>query len=351
MEQKTINWKRMCIYGVIMIALVFITFSLLFKDYSLAEAKEVLRRADLRFAGLGILSMCLFSCCEAVVIRILLKIFNRRLPVSRSVQYAFAGFYFSSITPSATGGQPMQFYYMTRDGIGGAQATFTLLTVTASYQMAVLVYGSLSALLKFDYIRSMPAVVRWLIVFGILANGLAALFILMVIFLRKPVEGVVHRVLRFLHRIHVIRHLEKAEQKMESIMDEYAQGGLYLRKKPGVFLKVMGLTFLQLTFLYFSSYCACLALGIKGVSVISFIMMQAVLSLAVSAVPLPGSVGASESAFLFLFGGLFTGSQLLPVMMMARGISFYSFLVVTGLVVLHLQFHRRFFSWEMGGQK
>lgn len=346
MEQKTVNWKRMAVYGVIMAALVGITFYVLLKDRSVSEFRDILRGADLRFAVLGIFSMCLFTCCEAAIIRGLLKIFNRRLPVGRAVQYAFAGFYFSSITPSATGGQPMQFYYMTRDGIGGAQATFTLLTVTAAYQMGVLIYGVASAAARFSYIRTMPAVIRWLIVFGILANGLAALFILLVIFCRRPVERMVHKVIGLLCRIRVVKNREKAEDKMEGIMEEYAQGGLYLRKNPGVFLKVMGYTFLQLTFLYFSSYCACLALGIQGVSLVDFIMMQAVLSLAVSAVPLPGSVGASESSFLFLFGGLFSSAHLLPVMVLARGISFYSFLVVSGLVVLYLQFHRRFFGWE-----
>lgn len=345
MEQKQMNWKRMIIYAVIMAALAGITFFVLFKDSSISEIRSVIREANLWYAVLGIGCMCMFALCEAAIIRGLLKIFRRRIPWSRAWQYAFAGFYFSSITPSATGGQPMQFYYMTRDGLNGAQSTFTLLTVTAAYQMAVLVYGTLSIFLNYPYIKGLPSIIHWLIILGVLANGLAALFILAVIFWRKPVEKMVLKVLSILHRIHLVKDREKASARMEELMEEYAQGGVYLRSKPLVFLKVIVYTFLQLTFLYLSSYCACLALGLTDVPVLQFLMMQAVLSLAVSAVPLPGSVGASESSFLVLFGSLFTSGQILPVMLLARGISFYSFLVISGLVVLYLQFHRRFFAF------
>lgn len=345
MEQKQMNWKRMIIYALIMAALAGVTFYVLFKDSSISEIRSVIRGANLWYAAAGIGFMCLFALCEAAIIRGLLRIFRRRIPWSRAWQYSFAGFYFSSITPSATGGQPMQFYYMTRDGLNGAQSTFTLLTVTACYQMAVLVYGTLSVFLNYHYIKSLPSIIHWLIILGVLANGLAALFILAVIFSRRPVEKMVIRILTLLHRLHLVKDREKTAARMEEMMEEYAQGGVYLRSNPLVFLKVMVYTFLQLTFLYLSSYCACLALGLAQVPVHRFLMMQAVLSLAVSAVPLPGSVGASESSFLILFGSLFNPGQILPVMLMARGISFYSFLVISGLVVLYLQFHRRFFAF------
>ena len=36
----------------------------------------------------------------------------------RCIQYSFIGFFYSGITPSATGGQPVQLYYMNKDGKG-----------------------------------------------------------------------------------------------------------------------------------------------------------------------------------------------------------------------------------------
>ena len=52
-------------------------------------------------------------------------------------------------------------------------------------------------------------------------------------------------------------------------------------------------------------------------------------------------MGASESGFLVMFGGFLSSSQLLPVMVLSRGISFYGFLVVSGLAVASLHIGKK----------
>ena len=97
-------------------------------------------------------------------------------------------------------------------------------------------------------------------------------------------------------------------------------------------------------------YFACLALGI-GAEPGSFLAMQAILSLAVTAVPLPGSVGASEGGFMALYGPLFGAGQTFSIMMLSRGISFYGFLVISGLVTAYLQFRPRLRAAGEGKQQ
>ena len=65
------------------------------------------------------------------------------------------------------------------------------------------------------------------------------------------------------------------------------------------------------------------------------------MSLAVTAVPLPGSVGASEGSFLALYRTLLGAGQSFSVMLLSRGISFYAMLCISGLVTAFLQFARR----------
>ena len=69
--------------------------------------------------------------------------------------------------------------------------------------------------------------------------------------------------------------------------------------------------------------------------------LQAILSLAVTAVPLPGSVGASEGSFLVLYRTLLGAGQSFSVMLLSRGISFYAMLCISGLETAFLQFARR----------
>lgn len=55
-------------------------------------------------AGLGL--MLLFIGCEALCSRLILSRLGHRAPYRRCLGYSFTGFYFSSITPSSTGGSP-----------------------------------------------------------------------------------------------------------------------------------------------------------------------------------------------------------------------------------------------------
>ena len=193
------KWKNSLLCMAAMVVLAGVTCYILLKDHSMGNLWAVLKNADLRFVLLGLLLMVLFVGCEAAVIRLLAGTWGGSVPWKRAMQYSFAGFYFSSITPSSTGGQPMQLYYMVRDGMSAARSSFALLTITAMYQLMALAYGVGMGLLKFSYLMGLPLALKLLICFGILANGISVAFILLILFCRPLVERLVYRVLRLLN--------------------------------------------------------------------------------------------------------------------------------------------------------
>lgn len=345
MEHKKIKWKQSALCMTVMALMAGVTFYILFKDQSVEALWLVIKNADIKFIVLGFGLMVLFVACEAAIIRLLAATWKRKVAWGRAMQYSFAGFYFSSITPSSTGGQPMQLYYMVRDGLGAAKSSFILLAITAMYQLGALLYGVIMVILKFRYIMGLGAALKVLIAFGIAVNGISACAILLMLFCRRPVELLAEKGIGLLARLHVVKRPETALLRAASMIEEYSEGGRYLRKYPLTALMAAAFTLLQLMCLYSASYCALLALGYGNISYFNFLMLQAIVSLAVSAVPLPGAVGASESSFLVMFRSFFTESQLLPFMTLGRGISFYGFLIISGLVVLYLQLHRSCFYY------
>lgn len=234
----------------------------------------------------------------------------------------------------------MQLYYMTRDGFGFAQSSFALLTMAAVYQLIVLAYGVAMVGIKLPYVQSQGKMIKWLLIFGIAVNGICSLGILLVILKRALVERIAMTSIMIAAKLRIIKDKKKMERRAERLIDEYSRGGECFRKYPLVFVKVVLLTALRLTALFLIPYFSCLALGITGMKPFEFLAVQAILSLAVTAVPLPGSVGASEGSFLILYSGLVSAEYLFPMMMLSRGISFYGFLAVSGLATLVLQFGR-----------
>jgi len=64
------------------------------------------------------------------------------------------------------------------------------------------------------------------------------------------------------------------------------------------------------------------------------ISLQAILYATVSGIPLPGAVGVSESGFINIFKNIFTMETISGAMLINRGVSFYLFVIISGLVVV-----------------
>ena len=68
------------------------------------------------------------------------------------------------------------------------------------------------------------------------------------------------------------------------------------------------------------------------------VLLQAMISVAVDMLPLPGGMGISESLFLSIFEPIFGVELVLPGMIVCRGISYYTQLVISGVMTGAAQF-------------
>lgn len=340
MESKRIRKREMLGLLAVMAVLSGVTFYALFKAHSVQEISAAFQGADGRFVLAAVLCMVVYMLCETESIRTLMGAFQTKVPMVRAAGYSLADFYFSAITPSATGGQPMQLYYMTRDGFGLSQSSFSLLLMAAVYQLMVMVYGVAMIAMRFSFVRGQGTLMKWLLFFGVLVNGGCSAAILLIILKRSLVERIMMTSIHILSRLKIVKSRLRLEYKAAHLIDEYSRGGDWLKKNPIVFGKVAALTLCRLTALFMVPYFASLALGMKGIGPMEFLAIQAILSLAVTAVPLPGSVGASEGSFLLLYGGIVAADKVFPMMLLSRGISFYILLVISGVATLVLQFNR-----------
>ena len=58
------------------------------------------------------------------------------------------------------------------------------------------------------------------------------------------------------------------------------------------------------------------------------------ISVAADMLPLPGGVGVSETLFLEIFEPIFQEHLILPAMVICRGISYYTQLVISGMMTV-----------------
>ena len=336
--------NRKNLLGTLLLAgLMALTGWLLLRDQPPAALLTALRRADLRclLPGLGL--MLTFVGCEAMCSHLILGRLGHRVSWLRCLGYSFVGFYVSSITPSATGGQPAQVYYMSRDSIPAAHGALNMLLIAVCYQITVLFYA-LGAWVFLPGTRAaMGGGMGVLLVCGGAVMAALTAGMLAFLFLPGPARRLAEGVLSFLVRVRLIRDRAGAEKKLAQQMEEYAAGAAVLRRAPGLLPALLALSVLQLTALFSVPYLVYRAFGLAGVGLPVFLGTQALVTLAVSSLPLPGAVGPAEGGFVAAFGPLFGAQLATPAVLLSRGISFYSFLLVSGCAALcfHLWGRRR----------
>ncbi len=328
---------------IVMVLLIAVTFVFLLKDSSPQALLDVIQSVNPWFVLIGLGMMLLFVSCEAFNIHNIMKSLDKKVPFLRCLKYAFVGFYFSSVTPSSTGGQPMQVYYMKKDNLEVGPASLTLMIIMAVFQMSTLVYGAIAFLIKGQLVLEHVRALGFLVLYGVIVNIGLVTGICVMVFSDKLVHRLVMWCARMLKRLHLVKDSEKLEKSLEQQIHEYKKGAKHLRQHPTVLIKVFATVAVQLVASYSVPFFVYKAFGLNQYGFLDIVAVQALLTIAVSSLPLPGAVGASESGFMVIFRIFFTPQLLLPAMLLSRGISFYSFVVISGIVsvVAYLHSSRR----------
>lgn len=250
----------------------------------------------------------------------------------QAIPYALAGFFFSGITPFASGGQPMQLYAMHRDGISTARGTISLAMELASFQAASVTLATAGLLYFHAFILEHSGLAAPLLLLGFAANLALLSLLLLAIFLPVGILRITGAIATLMQKL----RFAKAAQ-FRAAADNWAadyQGcAACLRGKPREAALLFATSLLQLAAMHSIPYWVALSLGVHSVTFLQVTALQAVLFLVVSLIPLPGGTGASEGGFLLLYTAVFTGGALETAMLLSRFASFYLPLLVSGLLL------------------
>ncbi|MEG0615068.1 MAG: lysylphosphatidylglycerol synthase transmembrane domain-containing protein [Oscillospiraceae bacterium] len=322
----------------VFVLLMLVTGIVLFKGQNLGEIKAALLQASPIYLVLAFLMAVLFQVAEAVKIYMTINTMPVKVSFAKCLGYALIGFYFSSITPSSTGGQPAQIYYMKRDKINISYSSLTLLVLGFVHLATTLLFcGGLFAL-KFDFISEKIKGVEFLFAFGIVVNVIILALVFVAIFSKKAAFSVVNGCIKILAKIKILKNPEKSKSAAAEQIKEYSASATYLRQNPMLLARVFVVNFAQITVMFLVTYFIYKAFGLSEYSALEIVVLQAVTTVSVASLPLPGSVGASESVFMIIFKTLFGSALILPAMLFSRGISFYLILIISAAATIFIHF-------------
>ena len=318
---------RSIIFFVILIAL---TGYVLLDGKDVFEIINIIKSADIKFVAIGIISMCVYLTLEGVNIGRTLKKLNEKSNFFRNIKYSLIGFFFSSITPAASGGQPMQIYYMYKDGISVSNSTLALLINLTSMQITTIGIALFSLIFNYDY-RNKLLIICFII--GIFLNLSALTLLIIGIFSKRMSKWLINMALKVL-KFFKVKDLDAKREKFENELQKYQTNAVYIKNNKLMMLKILLTTIIQFLVYYSITYWVYRALGFSGQNIFKIISMQAVLFATVSGIPSPGAVGVSEGAFIEIFKVIYSETLMSSAVLLNRGINFYLFVLISGIVVI-----------------
>ncbi len=313
---------------IIFILLIILTFSIILKDQDITQIFNVLAGVKKQYILIAIISMCLYIILDAINIGRALKALNEKSKFINNIKYSLIGFFFSAITPAASGGQPMQIYYMYKDNISVANSTLTFLINLSCVQIVTISTALFS--LGFNY-KYMNKALIWFFVIGVGLNLTALILLLISILSKRMTKGIIKIAIKIL-KFFKFKNIEEKQTKLENELSKYQSSATYIKNNKRVVIKTLLTTYVQYIIFYSITYWVYRSFGLKEYNIFEIITMQSVLYATVSGIPSPGAVGVSEGAFIAIYNTVFLENIIKGAMLLTRGVNFYLFVILSSIV-------------------
>ena len=304
------------------------TVYVIYKELEGQDIIGTLKNANIWWVLAAILAMAVYAVCDGINISRCLKLDGYKITFAQMMKYSFAGFFFSSITPSSTGGQPGQLYFMAKDKLKVSHSAFTLLCALLSFQCAAVFLGVIGVICSHGEVFKLQGRFAYVFPIGFALNLAIIAFLICVLFTRRLAGFFIGIGLWFIK----VRGIKPGERfKFLRSFACYRKAAALLKKNKIVFVKMLITSLIQIILFHSVTFFCAHAVGCTDLDWFTVLRTQSSLFISVSSLPLPGAAGVTEYGYALFYSGLIPTGLMGSVMLLSRFCSFMLPLVGSGL--------------------
>lgn len=303
-------------------------------DPNFKGAVKVVRILNLNYVLLAVFGIVMYWIMDAVSLKYVTGFMYQKVPFFKMLRVAIIGQYYSALTPSSTGGQPMQVMYMKRDGIPVGTSTCIMLIKFICYQLGAFLLFISGMVLRGAYYYTTINSIFWLSIIGFLINFTVVILLSLSVFKESWVLKIGTVFIRFGCFIKIIKNKEKMNNSFQKLVSDFRMAAEYVKKyKLKVFINFL-MILVHLISLFSITIWIYLAFGQTGGTILDLFFLQVFLTITVTLFPMPGASGASEIGFYGFMAMFFKSDIIFLAMLMWRLISYYSNIFIGAIYVL-----------------
>ena len=267
---------------------------------------------------------------------IISKTVTGKFRLATSAKTNFIGRYYDAVTPFATGGQPMQIYYLNGKGISGGNASAIVLI---KYVFSILCWIALGAALMIagtvhgvlDNVSggNLLKITGWI---GIAVNLIVPTFVLLFLVLPKFMYKATAGVIRLGAKMKIVKDVGRATERALKTVDDFKNSFKTMATSPVKFVALIlvcfcesALTFSIPFFIMKAFSCPVDGLALAALSLNVFAIFG------VSFIPTPGNSGVMEGMGALAFS-VAAGASLIWSVITWRLLTFYIYIII-GLII------------------
>ena len=328
------KYKKVLIDAILFFAIIGLTLYGVLHGEDISGLGDAIKECNTLWLIPAVPLVLFFIAGESIVIWHMLDCYGIYVKERFCFLFSAVGFFFSCVTPSATGGQPMQIYFMKKEDIPVPIATVILLVVTIIYKFVLVVVGIGLWLLAGGFLAEYVAEARWVFYLGILLNVGCVILMCVVVFHPSFAKKTLILGAKLLERIHILKHKEERLDKIERSMNHYHEAAEFMSSHWGMIARVFIITVVQRFAMFAVTYFVYRAFSLNSMNFFEVMFLQAVISVSVDMLPLPGGMGISEGLFMVIFKKVFGEALLIPGLILSRGLGYYSELFLSAVFTL-----------------
>ena len=334
------NIKKYVFSAILFVLLILGTYYFILKDYSIQEFLASLKNCNpfiLMWAFVLLISYAFFHC---LYLKRMFYHLGYKINWYQALGYIMTEVYFSAITPSSMGGQPVEMIEMSKDKIPYRVNSVVILLNTLIYKVALVFLAIIGFLFFSQKLFTFNTLFNWLVLLGFVTTLLVMLLFFLLIYSEKLMYRIIQFVLKILKKFKV-KNVAEREAKLKESLKEYQECAKFTKKHPKILLEAFVILLLQRISILSISYVIYLSFGLNEMSIFEVIAFQVCITLGSDFVPFPGGVVISEGLLLqanqIIYGTVLATSG----MMLLRGISFYLLVIFSFIFYLFFHFVKR----------
>ena len=300
----------------------------------IGDAWTALRSADPVWICAAILSWIIFMMFEAMGLHVFFHQQGVRIHYGTSFLVALIGSFYSSITPAATGGQPMQVFALKKRGVPAGISSSGLAVKFFTFQTALLTLGGALWLFNPGIVQTCIDQGRWIVFTGFLLNGLSVAAVILLAINKNIVRGIITLAINLGKALHIVKDVGRTASRADAAMNDFHASVDMLTHHPIRLFYLYLLSCLQVLGLMSIAYCVYRALGLDTLHYVDVLTLQFLLYIAASFTPLPGASGAQEGGFYIFFQHVFPAGKLVGALLLWRFFTYYFTLIIGFIGVL-----------------